>query len=259
MSFKHGYGTIIKDGLCFYHDASNVQTYNGTGTTSYDVVNVSSGDTGANGTLQNGTAIGADSTLRDYALSSFRFDGTNDYVSFQSFLTEGHRCRPSETKLNSDGFTVIASFKFDTTGAAGIFVNDGIGQTNYYGLECGVTSAGKPSMHKMDGGTPSSVNRRSAVSNYIIKEDEWVHIAWVYTNATNSNWDIYVNAVNSGKSTSGSGGAVAYSGLSNAGGLGRQRNSNYLDGNIARVLCYDRALLQREVKQDYDVHKIRFE
>ena len=60
--------------------------------------------------------------------------------------------------------------------------------------------------------------------------------------ANNTNWTIYVDGVSYGSTTSGSGGNVAYS-TTQYGGIGIQRgNINAFDGNINRVLCYNRKL-----------------
>lgn len=263
MSFKHGYPTIVKDGLVFYHDASNIQTEaNGggpSGATSYDLTADATAYHGLHGTFTNGAAILVDQTLRNGNLKSFRFDGSNDYIEFDTVYENAtHGTRPTETQLNAKGFTCMASIKLSSIGSAHpIFVNDGIGQTTYQGLEFFVNASGYAGIMKGDGTGSSSSDRSTALSTTTLKDDVWYHVAWLLPNATKGNWKFTVNGIHTGTTTSGTGGSVDYS--NNPAGLGRQRNANYLQGYIARVLCYDRLLRDDEILQDYHAHKIRFE
>ena len=52
MAFLHGTSNIITDGLVFYQDAANKQTYPGSGTNSYDISGQSN-----NGTFVNNTSF----------------------------------------------------------------------------------------------------------------------------------------------------------------------------------------------------------
>lgn len=262
MSFKHGYNTIIKDGLVGYWDPTNVQSYSGGATNLHSVINNPNSTIGLTGQFQNGASIGNMAQVQSNLfgkrqIKNISLDGSNDYIQFE-FESSEHKLRPDETHLTNHGFTVIANIRFDTTGAHAVWVNDGIGSLTYYGLECFINSSGKPGMVKMDGTGTSSTDRRTALSNLVLKEDTWYHVAWVYENATHTNWTIYVDGVSHGITTSGSGGSVAYS-TTQYGGIGIQRgNINPFDGNINRVLCYNRKLTKAEVLQDYEAHKVRF-
>ena len=89
--------SIIRNGLICYLDAANAESYNGSGSTWYDL----SGN-GNNGTLTNGTTFGSNGIV---------FDGADDYVS----VAETSGMTPSVLTLEcvfevlSDTNTVYAS------------------------------------------------------------------------------------------------------------------------------------------------------
>ena len=70
MSVKNR-NSIVTDGLVFYVDAGNGDSYPGTGTTWSDLVGSN------NGTLTNGPTFDSGNG------GSIVFDGTNDYISTQ--------------------------------------------------------------------------------------------------------------------------------------------------------------------------------
>jgi hypothetical protein len=76
MSYKYG-PSIVTDGLVFYVDASNDNSYPGTGTTWSDLIG------GNDGTLTNGP------TYNSANGGSIVFDGVNDYVNCGDVLDMG--------------------------------------------------------------------------------------------------------------------------------------------------------------------------
>ena len=72
MSF-HYFPKIVTDGLIFYVDASNPKSYDTTGTTWNDISRNNN-----NGVLTNGP------TYNSSNLGNIVFDGTNDFVQFNS-------------------------------------------------------------------------------------------------------------------------------------------------------------------------------
>lgn len=72
------YGGIPRDGLQIYWDASNTDSYPGTGTTFYDL----SGN-GHHGTMVNGV------TYTSGSGGYMNFDGTNDYITNTSYSVNG--------------------------------------------------------------------------------------------------------------------------------------------------------------------------
>ena len=75
--------------------------------------------------------------------------------------------RPTETQLNAKGFTCI-SIKLSSIGWT-IFVNDGIGQTTYQGLEFFVNPSGYAGIMKGDGTGSSSSDRSSGMRIHHLK------------------------------------------------------------------------------------------
>lgn len=66
----HGGPDIVEDGLVFYMDAANEQSYIGSGTTATDTINNTSG------TLYNSVGFSNDNS------GVFTFDGASDYINF---------------------------------------------------------------------------------------------------------------------------------------------------------------------------------
>lgn len=254
MSFKHGYGTIVKDGLVTYWDASNIQSYvSNYAQTWRGITRVV--DTA---TLTGNASIGTDQTLRSGALSSYTGDGSGDYAQIN--LEAMPEVRPSANALDSNGFTVVISVLYKDNGAHGFWANDGLGQSNHYGMSCGVNVGSNFYCRTGDGTGAFSSDMREAETNASFKENEWYHVAFKWTNSTNTNWQIWVDGIQYSTSTSGTGGTLAYStSPAYTGAIGIDRTVNSLNGNIARLLVYDRNLTEAEIVQDFNVHKIRFE
>ena len=244
MAFINGNSSIITNGLVFYQDAANKQTYPGSGTNSYDISGQSN-----NGTFVNNTTFSTDNG------GCFQFDGTDDYITCGTDSS----IRPNETTLNANGFTIIVNFRTDNnTVFQGLFCTDGINQSTYYGLEIfwnGGTS--KFGMAKMDGTGGGSGDRSTALTTAVtVNNDQWYHVAFNFVNSNKSNFVIYINGVAQSMTTSGTGGNVGYSSSAQA-AIGAIRTFD-LDGQIARVLCYNRTLSAAEILQDYNAVKERF-
>ena len=171
---------------------------------------------------------------------SMNFDGTG-YVQIgpppdNAFL------QPSESELNTNGFSVSAWIKIDssvTTG--GIFANDGIPQTGIvYGLEFKINASRTLRIDKGDGTGRFGADIRRVITAETVPVDSWTHVAFVLPFANETTWQIYINGVPSTLSIGGSGGAVGYSSIY-SGGIGRFRFS-YFVGQIDQVTIFNYAL-----------------
>ena len=245
MAFINGNNSIITNGLVFYQDAANKQTYPGSGTNSYDISSQNN-----NGTFINNTGFSTDNG------GAFVFDGTDDRINCGI-----NGLRPNESTLNANGFTIIVNVKTDDSSLVfqGIFGTDGVNQSTYYGLEASLAGSSNKRwvMAKLDGTGQGSQDRRTATCPANINDNQWYHVAFNFVNSSNSSYLIYVDGVVQEMTTSGTGGSVGYSGTS-VSAIGAVRTFDW-DGSIARVLCYNRTLSAAEILQDYNAVKSRFE
>ena len=179
---------------------------------------------------------------------SMDFDGSVDYVRINSntFL------QPSEAELNSNGYSVSAWIKIDSslTSEVGIFANDGVVQTGtIYGLEFSINTTRTLRIRKGDGTGRFSADIRSAVTAETVPINAWTHVTFVLPSANENTWQIYINGVAGTMNVGGSGGAVGYSGVY-PGGIGRIR-FQYFVGQIDQVTVFDYALSASQVSTLY--------
>jgi hypothetical protein len=231
---------IVKDGLVFYMDAANPNCYISGNTTCNDLIsNVS-------GFLENGTLFSTSDN------GVWIFDGVDDYIEISATTI----VRPTESELNTNGFTIMAWINVDSSISQGVFSNDGINQATYYGLETSINSSGYFSMHKNDGGGAGSGNTSSVLSDATVTAGVWTHVTYNFVSADKADWEIYVNGLITTPTLSGSGGSIGYS-PSLSGGIGI-RQSFTINGNISNVKIYNRTLSSNEITQNYNALKGRF-
>jgi len=231
---------IIADGLVFNMDAANRASYVPNATTSFNTIDLS----------QSGSIIQA---VFNSTFTAWDFDGVDDHIQ----ISNTTNLRPTETELNSNGYTYSVWLNLDSvSGHQGIFNNDSYGQTTYYGLGGQMYNDGFY-MQKFDGGGASSSDRRDAHTSGIFSTGIWTCITAVYINATNTNFKIYKDGISQSISTGGGGASVGYSSTLNA-SIGADR-SYYLNGKIANIQIYNRALSANEVLHNYNALKGRFE
>ena len=226
MSYSFGKG-IVTDGLVFYVDAANENSYPGTGTTWSDLIG------GNDGALTNGP------TYSSANGGIITFDGTNDYVALTTLNPTSNNAftyslwvRP--TSNSSDGSLIgnwadVRPFLtyYDVGGA----------YPNYRSL-----------VRKTDSSTAAtSVNTNNATLN------QW---SYVTTSFDSTSLKLYVDGslvetVLSGLDPLSSTGGCAIGAEDSAGG-------RHFSGNIAACDLYDRVLTASEVLQNYNALKNRF-
>jgi len=219
---------IVTDGLVFYVDAGNGNSYPGSGTTWNDLVG------GNDGTLTNGPTFDSGNG------GSIVFDGVNDYV-------EG-------TVMSNGGGAGTAQsyniwFKVDTLDVSGssqgiIFwdVFNGIGIYDVTG-EVFIQTRGDSSIGDFTTTPTVSVNT-------------WCNVVFNFNQGTS--YECWVNSTSFGSvATSDTSGAPSDNlliGAKNHNGL----TQDFLNGNIAIVQAYNRALTSDEITQNYNALKNRF-
>ena len=212
---------FVKDGLVLWLDAGNVDSYPGSGTTWTDL----SGN-GNNGTLTNGPTYSSDDG------GSIVFDGSNDIVN--------------TSYVSSNSFTWSVWFKTDVV-SSGYRNIISIPNSNYILL---LLDASTPNL----GFWTSDGLSGQSLSTPTISVDTWYNAVFVREgNSITGGYKSYLNGVLYGNANTGT-----WSTSDTLSFGGRVNDSQYLNGNIAQVAIYNRALTAAEVLQNFNHLKDRF-
>jgi len=251
MASNVSYGPqIVTDGLLCCLDANNAKSYPGAGTAWRDL-----SAKGNHGTLVHAPVFSSDSAT---GVSYFDFDGTNDYVSLG-------------TQINSSiAQHVDCSFCFWFRVDA-IDADQAIIATEIVGgnrpilvwFDASALSTSNTGAGDVGGETTkvitvmvtdSGAEYRYTTTNNIISADTWYHLC-VVLSPSNNKFYTYLD-----------GQQVALFNSANCDGIKTfsddfiigSTDSSSIDGKIAIVHIYDRALTAKEVKQSYNAHRARF-
>lgn len=222
--------SIVTNGLILNIDAGNSASYNGSGTTWYDL-----SSTGNNGTLTNGVAY---STSNGGIMT---FDGVDDYVGMGG-----------NSVYNLTDITISMYAKFDTT-AGNNFVASRYYNTNTYN---GWVIYYNPTTQKIrfDGRESAALyigNQTS--SNY--NTNTWYHITCT---KSADNWRIYVNGNLECNQNIGLGNVPFLLNNMYFGAYIILGGSDYGKNSIGAVQIYNRALNNSEITQNFNATKSRF-
>jgi hypothetical protein len=211
---------IVTDGLVVHLDAGNSNSYPGSGTTWYDL----SGN-GNDGTISGATYDSANG-------GSLSFDGTNDYVSF------------SPTSANLNLFPITLSF-WATPG--GEVINKYIA-SSFNGYRVSFTTNGINGFYFISNSSYTNNYNNSYGSGTVGTFSNGVMIV------DDSGVKFYLNDLLVGSNTwNGSSGATTTST-----NLRLALYTSYMNGNIAQVSIYNKALTPSEVTQNFDALKGRY-
>jgi hypothetical protein len=226
---------IITNSLVLHLDAADRKSYPGSGTVWTD----RSGN-GINGTLVNGPTFSSGNA------GSIVFDGVNDYIDL------GNNILISTLNQFSISFWINMSFMSTSVTAPIVIKSNSIDlliliseMPGYQGVTIG---AGV--------GSVWATGRTFTPSSFFI--NNWVQVVVKYNgNGANtiSNFNIYENNINK-SITSGSGGL--FSSTSSNSIIGFIDSTNRLNGKIAQVSIYNKALSSQEIKQNFNATKSRF-
>ena len=264
MSLTHS-PLIPTDGLLFGVDAANPRCYPGTGTSIDDLLLVASpvnqpvklraNSTTTDddqphfpvaGTLTNGVGFTSENG------GAFTFDGTDDYIEFIS-----------ETLNPGFPTSLLCWFKIDqNTSGQGVFSLRWHG-SRYYGFWFNVNGSAKLSMNIGDGGSAGSGARRTGQRAAVnMDTGRWYHGAFVW-NALVEDMVMYVDGEPQTLTYSGTGDKLFYGDSGTNPKTWKQRvgllNDKYLEGSVAQILFYGRALTEKEILNHYAATKGRFE
>jgi hypothetical protein len=231
MAFANG-GRIVTDGLVLALDASDVNSYPGSGTTWNDL----SGN-GNNGSLINGPTFDSGNG------GSIVFDGINDGVTVPTNTT----LQPPNSLTLESAFKII-SF---TNGFYIIaYAGDASGTFVKYGFRL-LTSGGVIAYMNTNGAIIQNASGINIVLN------TWIYATMTYDGTSSK---IYINGklTNTGTIT----GTIDYTAYGSPYylSIGRKSESEggYVSANISVVKIYNRALTSSEVLQNYNASKSRF-
>ena len=257
---------ISTDGLLLGVDAANPRCYPGTGTSIDDLLLVASpvnqpvkhranstitDDNQPHrpvaGTLENGVGFTSENG------GAFTFDGTDDYIVFNS-----------ETLNPGFPTSMLCWFKIDQNSSAQGLFSLRWHSTRYYGFFVNINASAKLSMQIGDGGSAGSGARRTgqrAAAN--VDTGRWYHGAFVWNDLI-EDMVMYIDGEPQTLTYSGTGDKLFYgSATSDTDPASwRQRigvlNAKYLDGAVAQILFYGRALTEKEILDHYAATKGRF-
>jgi len=212
----------VTDGLVFHIDAGNTRSYSGSGITLNGLIG------GINGTLVNGTGFG--STNGGY----FTFDGSNDYID----------CGYSSLINNATQMTIECWYKSSNIGVEGILFNTNsvslTNPVNGYHLEI---YQSKILLQVFPSGSYTQ-------STTTLSSNNWYQLVSTYNSGA---VNYYVNGQSAG--------TASYTFTSSTANLilGRYPNGLYsLNGQLANVKFYNRALSVTEILQNYNATKGRY-
>ena len=213
---------IVTDGLVFYVDAGNGNSYPGSGTTWTDLVG------GNDGTLTNGPTYSSDNG------GSIVFDGTNDYCDTNYDL-------PAQSSTTTFSWNLWIRLN-----------SGGDGNEVIFGNRHGTSGGGSTQFIKI---TPTKWEYHNGGGdnlNYTIPLNQWVNVCLVKNQGTHY---YYSNGsqVATRSSTKSVGSIPVFIGDDGAGGITNPANVNFSSAAI-----YEKALSASEVLQNYNALKNRF-
>tara|TARA_R110000824_G_scaffold178299_2_gene357944 strand:+ start:429 stop:1172 length:744 start_codon:yes stop_codon:yes gene_type:complete len=245
MSLRRGPG-IITEGLIFYADAANPKSYVSGSTTTNNLTNLSE-----IGDLENGTSF---SYINQ---GSWVFDGVDDFITFGDLTS-------INPELNS--FTCNIFFKINpSTLTTNIILTKGnssstlIGWAMYYGDGNGTIEI------RCNGN--NTITQRAG--QYSLINENQIYMVSLVINRTDNTIKGYLNGDNNGWNDGTSGGGFTSNSITGFGSItssddffiGKRSNIGVplpMFGDIYLVNCYNRALTQKEIQQNYNALKGRF-
>ena len=219
MAYSFGAPSIVQDGLVFYIDAANKDSYLGSGTTVSSISN----PTGSNiGTMQQSGMFGSNNA------GVFTFDSTDDYITV-----------PDSAAMRFNNNVTLSAWIYPTTTDSyrNILNKRGTGQQYNFFLE---------NNNKLD--FDSGVHRYSTGT---ISPNIWTNVV---ASVSAGSLDFYINGEldSSGQSSNPTEDTnITY--------IGRKYDgANDFAGEMGPIMIYHRGLSASEVAQNYNALKGRF-
>ena len=226
MAYSFGAPSTVQNGLVFYMDPANKDTYPGSGTVATDLTS------GITGSLRNGTSVESNNA------GVFQFDGTNDFANFNTVVN-------SQIKPTS-AYSVSAWFKIDDNSGTKTIISNG----NSVGYMVWCQSGRLKYYHNATSGGFGQI-----ASNATFSTNTWNNflIHW----EANAKTTIYFNGKYDNQSSS-TKADVVY-GATNDLVIGRYTAIGYyFEGQIGPISIYNRVLSPEEILKNYNALKGRF-
>lgn len=242
MSVKNR-NSIVTDGLVFYVDAGNEDSYPGTGTTWSDLIG------GNDGTFEPAAGPTYDSANG----GSIVFDDTDDIVNCGSSNNiTGDNLQTCTFgvwfKTTATGLSYIASIKRQSTDSTLITLHvntTGTGQENN-GHAGFMTRNNANSAH-------TSITDTNSGNGW--NDGSWHCLVGVVNGTTRT---LYIDGVQKGTDTDGMQSVTGNTADFTIGGFATGFTGQFYGGNISNVTFYNKALTASEILQNYNALKNRF-
>jgi len=223
---------LITDGLVFYVDAYDKNSYIGSGTTLTDLVNA-----------RPGTIAGSPTFNSD---GYFDFDGSNDYVDFADHST-----------FEVTAVTLSLWIYYDSSGTYGnhatIFGRQGGGNSPY---KLRIYNSGATAQIGLQIYDTTYRQGPKITPNTTFDHNKWVYINCTYEYDSSASQKIYVNDSLAGSNTTGGGNIKTDTSYGFE--IGRSNTNAYWGGNFAIGHIYNRALSLSEISQNFNAQRGRF-
>lgn len=226
---------VISSGLVVHLDASNTNSYTGSGTTWTNLV-----ASGNNGVLTNGP------TFSNLASGSILLDGSNDWITF----TSGGLLKPSTTSyITAQAWVYPTQMK--NQGVFGKLSNS----FAYDGYIFGISSGGFLTANS-NGTSISKQHSGSMVAT--VASGQWHFLSYsIIINNTSGSLRGYINTTQTLSSVHGTDGYNENNFLRVGHGYFSDTTTAF-KGNIGAVYFYDRQLSPTEIQQNFDATKARY-
>ena len=229
MSVKNR-NSIVTDGLVFYVDAGNEDSYPGSATTWSDLI-------GSNdGTLTNGPVYSSSNA------GFLDFDGTDDYVAH------------SDIGASDWPVTLSAWVKFDVNNVAQTVVSQADTSAINQMFGCATQMTGS-NMLATVWTYSASYGYKDARGTTPLATGTWYHLTAVFE--SNTSKKIYLNGNLEATLTDSTTFPTGIDNL-NIARFGRSTPGGYVNGQIACAMAYNKALSASEILQNYNALKNRF-
>jgi len=237
MAFTHS-PKIVTDGLTFYIDAANPRSYVSGSLNSYSLIN-----SDISGSLINDVIFESGSQGSWF----FGFDAVDDYIQTNTRMSQAYDQTDitlnfwfkmvGDPNVNYHGL-IDALSKNDNNRRARILINKGRDRTLY--IISGI--------------------QRTVYFLQTLSLDTWYFFTLTKDSVNGSK--IYINAEDNGGEAADTGYISGVGGSTwpnTVFGVGAEIPTYFLNGNIANIQCYNRALTTDEIQQNYNAIKNRFQ
>jgi hypothetical protein len=226
---------VVTDGLVLYLDAANTKSYPGSGTTWTDISR-----NGNNGTLINGP------TFNPANGGSITLDGVDEYINVSN---------PQTLNPGVNSFTIDCWLKQNDLGYNGVVEARGTNLNGFLFI-LNYPGAGYASFF-LNTTNDGNQNVYASTTNGFTSTTTWIN-ATVVIDRVSEIIKFYNNGIQQGSNVSITSGGTVDPGSGYRYEIGSDLGGPEMNGNIAALKHYNRALSQAEITQNFNALKTRF-